>query len=57
VGHFTINEFFLYVTNAQAYQQKWKNSSIAKKKSIIGSASGQRLKQYNDKNANNLKLL
>jgi len=30
--HLTINDFFLYVTNTQAYQQKRKNSSLVKKK-------------------------
>jgi hypothetical protein len=32
--------FLMYVTNTQAYQQKkQKNSSLAKKKSFIGSAT------------------
>jgi len=37
--HFTINDFFLFVTNAQAYQRKTEKF-LAKKKSFIGSATG-----------------
>ncbi len=36
--HFTISYFFLYVTNAQAYQRKTEKF-IAKKNSFIGSAT------------------
>jgi hypothetical protein len=39
LGDFTINYFFLYVTNAKAYQQKTVKSSLAKKKSFIGWAT------------------
>jgi len=40
LGHFIINYFFLYERNENAYQQKRKKSSLAKKKSFIGSAFG-----------------
>jgi len=40
LGHFTLNNFFLYVTKTQAYLQKRKNSLLAKKKSLVGSTPG-----------------
>jgi len=33
-------KFFLYVTNAKAYQRKTEKSSLAMKNSFIGSATG-----------------
>jgi hypothetical protein len=35
VADFAIIEIYLYVTNAQAYKQKWKNFSLAKKKKVL----------------------
>ncbi len=32
LGHFTICEFFLYVTNMQAYQQKMEKFSVSEEK-------------------------
>ncbi len=45
LGHFTINTFFLYVTKVQAYDpkltsEKQRNSSLAKKQSLVGSTLG-----------------
>jgi hypothetical protein len=39
--HFTINDFFLYVTNTQVYQQKTEKFFVSEEKSSIGSATGQ----------------
>jgi len=44
LGHFTINNFFLYVMKTQAYQQKKrKNSLLEKKKSLVGLTPGANL--------------
>jgi len=40
LGHFTINEIFLYVTNMQAYQQKTEKFFVSQEKIYIGSATG-----------------
>jgi hypothetical protein len=40
VGHFTMNDFFLYVTNTQAYQRKTEKFFVIEEKSFIGSATG-----------------
>jgi len=45
IGHFTIN-FFLYVTNAKAYQQKMEKIFVIEKKSFIGLATGLNLTFY-----------
>jgi len=37
LGHFTINNFFLYVTKTQAYQQKTEKFFISEEKSLVGS--------------------
>jgi hypothetical protein len=40
LGHFTINCFFLNVTNTQAYQQKSEKIFVSEENSFIGSATG-----------------
>ena len=37
IGHFILNEFFLYVTNTQAYEQKTEKIFVSEEKSFIGS--------------------
>jgi len=38
LGHFKINNFFLYVTKMQAYQQKTETFFIIEEKSLVGLA-------------------
>ncbi len=38
LGHFTINNFALYVMKTQAYQQKAEKFFVSKEKSFVGSA-------------------
>jgi len=40
LGHFTINNFFLYVTKTQAYQQKTEKFLVSEEKSLVGSIPG-----------------
>jgi len=40
LGHFTINNFFLYVTKMQAYQQKTEKFFVCEEKSLVGSTPG-----------------
>jgi len=37
LGHFAINNFFLYVTKMQAYQQKTEKFFVSEEKSLVGS--------------------
>jgi len=41
LGHFTINNFFLYATKMQAYQQKTEKFFFSEEKSLVGSTPGQ----------------
>ena len=38
--HYIVNNFFSYVTNTQAYQQKMEKFCISEEKSLVGSTPG-----------------
>jgi hypothetical protein len=40
LGHFTINNFFLYVMKMQAYQQNTEKFFVSEEKSLVGSTPG-----------------
>ncbi len=44
LGHFTINNFFLYVTKMQAYQQKMEKFFVIEQKKLVGSTLGLKVK-------------
>jgi len=49
LGHFAINNFFLYVTKMKAYQQKTEKFFVIKEKSLVGSTPSfhEKIKTYN----------